>query len=292
MMLLQAQSIDKFLLDRSTHWVVIQNSDKPIQEWVDALSPYYKRHCQLRFFDSRSYKKTLSEHLLNPRHTAWIDQQLLKLLVVDRIDSDSYLVLDSKNMFIKPTKLFECPQYEGNGSNVEEEWEKEVWDSWIEFLENVLGKQRPASYWKPHTPFRLKTSVVKEILKDNPRLELLFDHVHNNIPVHKPVSEFILYRFYSNNDSKTTSNPFSFNFWGENETVTDFTECLNNADIKILGFHRHFICHQTDDCISEIQKKLIDLGFDSYLINQVFDKSYWMQYSHIAHPKLNHSHVE
>jgi hypothetical protein len=262
-----------------------------MQEWVNALSPYYQGPCQLRFLDSRNLKK-ISNSRLNPRHASWIDQQILKLIIADQIDSDSYLILDSKNMFVKPTKLFECGQHEGNGSHVPEEWQAEVWGDWVQFLENVLDKQRPTSYWTPHTPFRFKTAIVKEILNSNPNLELLFDYDHNNLPVHKPVSEFLLYKFYSNYDCDTPIKQFSFNFWGEAEGLKVFEECLNNADIKILGFHRHFICHQTDECVSEVQSSLIKLGLDGLLVNRVFDKRYWMPYSHFAHPELNHSHIK
>lgn len=273
MMLMQAQSIDKFLLDRSTHWVVIQTSSKPIQEWVDALSPYYTGPCQLRFFDTRSYKKTLSENLLTPGHKNWIDQQMLKLLIVDRIDSDSYLVLDTKNFFIKPTRLSESPQHEGNAFIDERQKQYRYWPDWIELLENITGK-KPTHFWEPTTPFRMKTSIVKEILNNHPKLELLFDYVHNGLTIPAGISEFILYRFYSNFDFNTSVKSFSFTFWG-NYTIEMFRSCLTDNNIKIIGFHRFFIRDQSDDCISEIQKSLIEIGFDNNIVNRVFDKKYW-----------------
>ena len=90
-MLLQAESISKFLKP-CTHWVVINDQHIDKEKWESALTPYYHNHT-LKLF-------TPNWNSI-PSDFGWAKQQAYKF-VVSKYVNDDYLLLDSKNFFIKP----------------------------------------------------------------------------------------------------------------------------------------------------------------------------------------------
>lgn len=275
-MLLQADSIGKFLCEESTHWVIIQSSSKTPEMWMNLLNPYYNKTCSLKVLDGKIFKRALASNNSSYYKAGWIDQQLLKLLVADRINSDAYLVLDSKNIFIKPTKISDLPVSEGNSNIVGSDWNKGY--RWIDFLVDTLAIPFPSKFWKPYTPFLFKTKTVRKILAHHPKLEYLFDYTYNNLSIQEPVSEFILYSFYTDFDFDKISKKFSYNFWGnEHEGIDKFQDCLDDRFIKILAFHRNFISNHDNNFINTVKLSLISLGLDGEIVNKAFDQRYWQQ---------------
>ena len=48
---LQAHSIDRFIEDTCTHWILIEDQNTSIDEWHALLNPYYKKH-QLKIINN------------------------------------------------------------------------------------------------------------------------------------------------------------------------------------------------------------------------------------------------
>ena len=275
-LLLQANSIAKFLNEKSTHWVVIQSSSKTTQEWIDLLSPYYNQNCELKVLDRKIFDTSLSSEYSSYYKAGWVDQQMLKLLMAEKINSDAYLVLDSQNIFIKPTRISDLPVSEGNSNIVGVEWNKGF--KWGDFIIDKMGKPLPSKFWRPWTPFLFKTNTVKKILKNYPRLEYLFDCSHTKLSIYEPVSEFILYSFYTDFDFDKMSKKFSYNFWGNDyENINQFENSFDDPDIKILAFHRNFISNHDSNFIKAVKLSLISIGLNNSLVNQAFDQPYWQQ---------------
>ena len=101
-MLVQAESIRKFL-SPCTHYVIVNEINPDLAKWRDLLQEYYTNHILilLRFTDYEG--------------SGWHTQQTYKLLVGEHIDDD-YLVLDSKNFFIKHCQLTEWEGRYGDGT--------------------------------------------------------------------------------------------------------------------------------------------------------------------------------
>lgn len=101
-MMMQAESMQKFV-DPCTHWVIVNDDDNIISQssyqtfWKNSLEPYYENHTlQLLFpkFD------------IEDINVGWNRQQYYKLIIGEYI-KDDYLILDSKNFFIKPCNINE-----------------------------------------------------------------------------------------------------------------------------------------------------------------------------------------
>jgi len=100
----QARSIQKFVAP-CTHWIFVNKTQKSRQEWTDLLSPYYTNHkLNLVFTDDI---KTFDDM------DGYNTQQYWKLTAVDIIQSD-FVIIDSKNIFVRNTNLTEW-KHEGTG---------------------------------------------------------------------------------------------------------------------------------------------------------------------------------
>lgn len=236
-MIRQAKSINKFVQGQITHWVIIQDTILSISEWSKHLSHLYTYHnLKLISNDFKIIKNT----------GGWIQQQILKLGIADKIFADEYLILDSKNFFIKETNLDTWPIQEGNGiifSTLDFDYYKSIindyykWLPWITQLSVILKKPIPAVLPNPITPFRVKTSIVKKILQD---LDIVtFFQTNRRDP-----SEFLLYGFYADNLIREPILPFK-TYWKKCFITAQELELIHyDQNMKILGIHRE--CRDTN----------------------------------------------
>jgi hypothetical protein len=292
-LLLQAQSINKFVTD-CTHWIFIQSTTKSFEEWEDALSPYYINN-RLNLINS-SYMSTFSSTV---HYSGWCEQQVLKLTASNKIKEESYLILDSKNIFIRHTDLSDWPFEEGNGlymknpkldptldRNSSDNSVQKDFANFFDFLQEKFNKYDYVNYWTPHTPFRLKTAIVKKLIEE---IDNNWESVFNpSISGVKSPSEFILYRYYTSlpldqiqYEPQYYQIPFYNtnrnyqNFWGACENEIVFKDCISNPQIKMLGFHRHFLRKLPETYSSKIISVFIQLGFDEKLLVLIFNSNNW-----------------
>jgi hypothetical protein len=279
---LQAHSLDKFLLKPCVHWIIIENSNRPISYWQDKLNPYYTRN-SLKLIHSNSI-------LGSDNLPGYFRQQLIKLKISELVSSNSYLVLDSKDLLIRPVTVYDWGDIEGNSSiyyppenstTLEDilgpdlKWNK----TFLEVVEKNNQISRPNFFWAPVTPFRLKTNSVKK-LNSSLDIEHYFNPIVNSFS--RQASEFLLYRYFSDTDLKipveklglwATENNTKFLWAGE--TLEENLSVLRNDFYKSVSFHRWYIVNNgsrihyiTDVLINEI-------GLDSKLVNLAFDVDYW-----------------
>ena len=265
-MILQAQSIDKFLNDNITHYVIIEDDQTSRQEWLDLLSPYYKKH-QLILIDKQTnpqwYPKTRN---LFDNMQGWQVQQILKLSVSTLIDSDFYMNIDSKDVFIKPCTLSSLC-FEGNAESIPflGEYINDGFKFWIHKVSDYTGKKIPKTFWTYQTPFVFKTKVSQQIVNEI-NLEDLF------LQVLQYQSEYLLYRFYSN-DTPALNHPVPiYHRFMSPEQLELLDEKYNIESIVIFTLHRH--AFSEDNTL--INKFLLSKGFDNKLIELVCkNTAYW-----------------
>lgn len=278
--ILQAHSLDKFLVDSCVHWIVVERSSKPITYWQDKLQPHYTRH---------SLKLIYSNSIIQCDNLpGYFRQQIIKLKIAELISSESYLILDSKDLLIRPVNLHAWGDFEGNSSiyypptnstTLEDilgpdlKWNK----VFLEFVEKHNQLTRPNFFWAPITPFRVKTDNVKK-LNSSLDIEYYFNPVDNSVS--KQASEFLLYRYFSNISLETPGTGTwapenNAKFLWTAETLDANLEVLRDAFYKSVSFHRWYIVNNGSR-IDQITNVLItELGLDSKLVQSAFDINYW-----------------
>lgn len=243
-MLRQARSINKFVTGRVIHWVIIQDDTLTIQEWLDLLTPIYTRH---------TLKILPNDIVISNQIGGWIQQQILKLTIADKMDADEYLILDTKNFFIKEICLESWPVNEGNGICLPTEHfinptSFNVWLPWISRLSFTLKKPIPQMLPDPITPFKVKTATVKRMLQEINVSE--FFQTFRRDP-----SEFLLYAFFCDTLVRIPRLP-SITAWRGAINESELKIIDNNPMIKVFAIHRDYDDNESIDIVNNWCKSL------------------------------------
>jgi len=255
-LLLQADSINKYLKTKSTHWVVVESTNKSHQEWEDKLSPFYTFHeLKLMFFGDFQYPIW-----------GYFRQQILKLLISKYIRAESYLILDSKNFFCKETTEEDISHLREGGDwvkNFEERikpFDIFLYDRIIK-LANDLNVPVPKLIWDIITPFRMKTLIAQKIVDT---LDLPYMCFKNDWP-----TEFILYRLFTNCPLDTADiivKPIGFTLWLHKYTTTQTLDFKNH---NILAIHRK--CIREEKNINHTNMLRLQIHLNTILDKQLID---------------------
>lgn len=276
-MLLQAHSIETFVKEPTTHYVIIedQNGAKTSTlEWLCLLQPIYKKH-RLVLLDKDSAPELFLEW---DKGTVggWDQQQYIKLNIHKLINTPYYLTLDSKNFFMRHTSLMQFYGHEGcdtvmSLSDSPQHPSLPYWFEWMNIVEEFTGKSRPENFWFAGTPFNLKTSIVKEIFNYN--VEQIFlqaiDTNHNAPDKQVGISEYILYAYFSFPD-KNANLRWATGYGPEirKETATLLNGSMHSVIRPVFTLHRDRI--QDIQYRNDIIRHLIACGLDSsYVIPAV-----------------------
>jgi hypothetical protein len=246
-MLLQASSLE-FVIDNIIHFVIIQDSKIELKQWKSSLSPYYTRH-----------ELVLIQNDLSLRCDGWRQQQILKLEIAKKINTENYLVLDSKNFFIKPFNLTDWDVPHGNGSLfVYYKNNKERLDVDI-FLEKVCkkyNKEFPKLQIDYMTPYKMNTAIVNTII-DTDYQSLFFE---SELP-----SEFALYNMFLSNLEIVKCNK------GKNKLVLNYFKSLPIEIYKttfVLGIHRRLVIEENKNKLNNLIETLSVTGLDKQLLSK------------------------
>ena len=283
LLLLQAESIQKFL-EPCIHWIVVNEKNVNIESWEEILNPFYDKHELQILTQEMLFENKENIHGFNT-------QQVCKLAIAKLI-KDDYLILDSKNLFIKPTSIKEWDDIIGSGiiefiDEPPEDYEKyqpyrrgndKAWTNAIAQYKNMLNVE-PSYFLMPITPFKIEYDILeKSNLLDDIFYKLLF--VDNKI-VRYGASEFILYSFLANHkiipgkntiidhSSIKSSTLSHLHFeWYVKDIVTfeHFNTKMSNLNLKVLGIHRNFLKKCGPEHIKVINKYLKKLEFNFQFI--------------------------
>jgi len=255
---LQAQSINLYVEEPCTHWVIVESSKWSIERWQRELAQYYTKHT-LRIINMNIDRNV--DYKVSGRYR----QQIFKFKIATMIQGSSYLILDSKNFFIKPTRLSEWPIAEGNGCLTDENHQNDMWLPWINDIKRVTGFPGPFHYWITQTPFVCKTSTVKKILNIMDFEAMFLDRKAGGKTNIGSPSEFILYGFLADDEPvhvKPKLRPHK-TFWAHEGVPTpeQLQEFYDREAIKVLGFHRN-IMKTNEPALLLIAEFIKGKGFD------------------------------
>ncbi len=191
-MVLQAHSLEVFIKDSYTHYVIIEDDQTDITEWERLLTPIYNNH-RLVLITKNTHPTLYPANITN----GWYRQQFIKFLAHHLINGDRYLILDSKNIFIKSIDL-KGFKYEGSGSRMtyDDPW-MQYWTPWINHISKMLSKPIPKLFWIPVTPFLVDKHTVKKLLEVCNFEKIILDALADK---RLPISEFLLYAFFSDTE--------------------------------------------------------------------------------------------
>lgn len=153
---MQAHSIDLFITDPITHWVIVQDrSDCDL--WIKELSKFYTRH-ELKVIPTLLPD---SEYDRPDRH-GYRNQMLLKLMASTLISNERYLVLDSKNFFIKQQSMNNWPTLDGRPIIRELAYETDLRKHWLDSVSGYLELDRTEYTYEILTPFVMTSEIARK----------------------------------------------------------------------------------------------------------------------------------
>ena len=102
---LQAESISKYLEPGQQIVLAINENDhtKCLDYYHSTLSKYLKNH-SVTIFTKADFDVVWGRHYKS-QYEGWANQQIIKLIIADRITTDYYLVLDSQNFLYREFNL-------------------------------------------------------------------------------------------------------------------------------------------------------------------------------------------
>jgi len=254
-MLLQASSLE-FVIDNVTHFVIIQDTKIELSEWQSALSPYYTRH-----------KLVLIQNDL-VLQSGWRQQQILKLEIAKKINTENYLILDSKNFFIKPFTLTDWNVPHGNGSlfiYYKGNKKRMDVDVFLEKTSKKYKKEIPKLHIDYMTPYKMNTSIVNSIICTD-YTSLFFE---DELP-----SEFALYNMFLPNSEllhcSSGMNKLFMNYRTSLPTEKVLEKIYENS--FVLGIHRNLRIKENNNSLSFLIEYLSFRGLNTTLLNNTFTK--------------------
>jgi len=235
-LVVQIKSLDLFWLEPTRHIVVVEDGSISNPLWSQLSST---RHT-IEVVEGPGYANL----------RGWVRQQILKLWVAEHVDSLSYLVLDSKNFFIKPISAWPFAHGNGQGGLWDPAMMTEDSPSFYPFAlhaSRITGKDIPARVWAPVTPFVVTTDIARNILREDIGAIFAFD---------KP-SEFILYSFWDTPTEADARDPVHLTFWPNSAPfLKDSLEKDVPEQVVVLALHRDNTSPTTRFNVAQLQRQL------------------------------------
>lgn len=220
-MLVQAESVQKFL-EPCTIWVIVNETS--LDGWHELLAPYYTR-C--------TFNLVLAPVLDNA--DGWWRQQYYKLWAHTLV-KDSYLLLDSKNFFVKPCSTSAWDNQLGAGIYEDYSVKGDRWLRTIHEYAEYLGVEPSSTHLAMQTPFVIDYRVMQSSNLD--QLLAQFEKF-TAMP-----SEFILYSMLAEKHQHTGKLQL------QHVTVWPMyapsiwpaaIKCIAEPQILVAGLHRTFL---------------------------------------------------
>lgn len=228
-MMLQAQSVEKFL-EPCTHWVIVNDTPDILEKtkdiWLKFLPKYYKNH----------NLKLIFPEWTTALYCGWERQQVLKFQIYKQIQDD-YLLLDSKNFFIKKCSTEHWRNVYGCGYL--QDYKKEgKWFPTSEFYASRLKEQVINIGYSLQTPFVFHKETLDKLGDIDKFCEdWIKDHHKNQIMP----SEFLYYTYLEKEKLQNyQQRSYHYTVWPNvPETDEEITNLFNSKNCLVWGMHRH-----------------------------------------------------
>ena len=270
---MQSHSIDLFITDPITHWVIVQDrSDCDL--WTKELSKFYTRH-KLKVIPTLLPDNEYDR----PDRDGYRNQMLLKLMGSNLISNERYLVLDSKNFFIKQQSLNNWPTLDGRPI-IRESCYETIWrKNWLDAVSGYLELDRTEYTYEILTPFVMTTDISKKCCEYD--LSFLFNEM--SVLFGYWESEFMFYsliakNFFNKLDKESLIGQPAFEKADTCEiTLNDFTketleEIYTRPGNLTFLHHRDVIKSMTDQQKLTFLEWTTEKGFDRDIVKDPMEK--------------------
>jgi hypothetical protein len=261
--LLQAESIVKFVDTNSINSIIYCVNDENPRITSDFLDEKVFPILKQTGIQIRKYYR---DHFTLKTGPGYCLQQVHKIEAAFKVETDFYVVIDSKNFFVKKFNVNEL-FIDRNPKICLESYEEDDFRKYI--------KDMYLSYWsvpKPHehiylsamtTPFVFEVRSVRSMVERIEEKENMpFGHVFKDrFGEHGGYSEFLLYSsyMYMIRQSAIRNNNFSLTSWEDKIITKD--EIANMIDTvrtgeawKLCGIHKRRFGSNMNDMLDEIRK--------------------------------------
>lgn len=269
-----AKSIEKFLQPSKILVIVNEDENESWHRWFENLKYLFQKH-DLEIKNKIDFlHKDIDEHLHPLQKSGWINQQVLKLYAGIYLNCKEYVVLDSKNFFIKPLRLSNIlqiyPEYI-------ESWAPNNLKNAVNIYCKVFGlnftyKTLPLT--QNTTPYIINRDHSLSLIKKLGNIDNFYKFFTKTALIKDvAAAEFFLYEIYTiknrrNNTGQCNSNNVGFwHFHIENlhleinDLVTIYKKNYKNPNIFCSGLHKSLFKHLTIEQIEEFATNtdLLDL---------------------------------
>jgi hypothetical protein len=266
-LLLQAHSIDKFIQEPCHHWITVEDESLTPEEWHGILAPYYIRHKLTLTFSKRPDLE------FDPPFTlGWRRQQILKLTTAAMAMSDNALVLDCKNIFVRPTDLSLWPFKNGNGRYIfpHEKGERYLPTKWVDYIHRKTGMMPPEKHpGMLEAPFACTTKYVRDCVS-YPLFYDLFLQTDGVIPM----AEWHYYYFFVPEEELdepkhvVCSAATHLDITGDiDEFIGDQISFCVDVDSPTHGLHRQVRKMMTRQSKERYSDWLVSIGLNKQLVD-------------------------
>jgi len=264
---LQSYTIDKFVQGACNHIIIVEDNKIPLSEWQTELAPFYNKH-QLMLLDTLLDNDSYQNDSV--KKNGWHRSALLKLMAAEHVNTEKYLLLDSKNFFVRQVNLDSWPCDEGNHlvEPLHSNGQLSNGRSWPNLFQ--FGKKHnipiTKNTYSTTTPFMVKTNTVKNLLK----LDIASLFLNNT----GWSSELFLYSVYTQYlGTKLINGPtVNVTFWNNERTadIKTLTDIFSWTHVFMFGVHRDFMRINFD--LTELYDFLEFIDFDRQLVQTCFDQ--------------------
>lgn len=261
-------SIEKYL-QPTVIYIIYNDSEENYDKWYKfynkKLYKYLRMH-KVIIKTKRDYWNIYAEsHLTDPEKDGWVDQQVLKLVVARDIKSKTYVCIDSKNFFIRPTSIEDIAQITAEPIT----WTEPVLENWVKYCCKTLKISYPGNRIKltqNTTPYRIDTEQAMTLIQHFSGIDNFYKWFTNSgkLPENNP-SEFFLYELwlkkqgiYKNYKYSKQNSASMWGFmiedlqWKEQDFVDYINEQIVMHDVKVAGLHKTLLTLLTEDQIKRI----------------------------------------
>jgi hypothetical protein len=244
-LLLQAESIQKFL-EPCKHVIIINEYRPDFDFYKRWLEPYYTKH-ELVLLPRIDYSYPIEgfKTSLHNSGTAveWRRQQLQKLLLAYEFEDD-YVLLDSKNFFVKDTSLMYYNNFNfyGSGYSMEVRQNDPHFKITFETYKTILKVSQCTKTTGITTPYKIHRNLLIDRIKKEELGYYLFapEYIKDGV-----TSEFMFYSVLIHDKiAELKEHHPTKTFWAYDphpDHLYKELQLLTNNQTFVIGFHRDFL---------------------------------------------------
>lgn len=233
LMLRQAESINLFM-SPCEHLVIIEDDNFDSTKWYKTLAKFYNNH-----------KLTIKTYNRRKEYgKGWDRQQVFKLLAAQDCE-DKYVVLDSKDFFVKKTNIDEFRTYQGSNQIIDYNSDSPFLAASAVYAKFFNTELLNAAY-PPITPFVIDPTYLKQHKLTLKQLVSSFGKLNDGRITGFYKSEFAFYNYLIPKDcfSDFVKHPIKCKrIWDAPAHLCEdmVNEITNDPDFKLASIHRKLI---------------------------------------------------